>query len=165
MTYAPTMNDYRWADRSQSTRTATQELRKLLSTLLNFPSTAPIVNEIPISSSIQKIRQLQSWGTNWDGAEVIAVSTKAAACTTALIDQIYSIGNELDLDWIAPNVTASPHGEVVLEWWNREKKLTIYVNENRSDYVLAWGLDVDSEMKDGILSATEIAPIFEWLGE
>lgn len=149
---------YGWANPAQPTQTVQQVFRKFFS-----PATPTIVNEIPVCGAIQRIRQVQTWGVNWDGADALAVPSAAAARATALIDKIYSTSSQLNIDWIDPNVTASPHGEVVLEWWNNEKKLTIYVNEKLSEYVKVWGPDIDEEMEDGVLSDDQTANMLIWL--
>lgn len=164
MTYAiPVHEFYMYSPSQRETQTATDALRKIVASIF-APTTASVVNEIPVTSTIQKIRNLQSWGTNWDGVAVTAVSAKAVANATALIDQLYSTATYLDIDWAAPNVTASPLGEIVLEWWNHEKKLTLYVDEEQTGYVKVWGDDIDMEMADGPLDETAIAPTLEWLG-
>lgn len=163
MTYAiPVHESYMYSPSQRVTQTATDALRNIMASIF-APTTASVVNGIPVTSTIQKIRNLQSWGTNWDGVEVTAVSAKAVANATALIDQLYSSATQLNIDWDAPNVTASSLGEVVLEWWNHEKKLTLYVDEEQTQYVKVWGEDIDTEMDDGLLVEIAIAPTLEWL--
>lgn len=118
------------------------------------------INEIPIYGATRKIRALQDWGADWDGAGAVAVSAATIARATVLVEEAYIAVSHI---WSNPNVTASPHGEVVLEWWNKEKKLTIYVSENQSDYVKVWGPDIDKEMDDGVLSDNQIASLLVWL--
>ncbi|WP_283745865.1 hypothetical protein [Sideroxydans sp. CL21] len=164
MNYAiPAREFYMYSPSQRETQTATDALRNIMASMFS-PNTASVVNEIPVTSTIQKIRSMQSWGTNWDGVEVTAVSAKAVANAMALIDQLYSIATQLNIDWNAPNVTASSLGEVVLEWWNHEKKLTLYVDNEQAQYVKVWGDDIDTEMADGPLDETAIAPTLEWLG-
>lgn len=158
----PTHESYMYSPAHRATQTFTNDLRDIMAAIF-VPPTTSVVNGIPVTGTIQKIRNLQSWGTNWDGVEVTAVSAKVVANATALIDQLYSTATQLNLYWDAPNVTASPFGEVVLEWWNHEKKLTLYVNEEQTEYVKVWGDDIDVEMDDGTLLETAIAPTLEWL--
>ena len=166
MSYTRATADYAWAGAAQASRTASATpKRRLLSLIPKLePNSVVAVNEIPIYGTTQRIRLLQDWGANWDGAEAVAVNAATVARATALINQMYVTASQIGVDWSDPNVTASPHGEVVLEWWNREKKLTIYVSENQSDYVKVWGPDIDNEMDDGILSDNQIANLLVWLG-
>lgn len=59
--------------------------------------------------------------------------------------------------WLNPNVTMSPEGNIVLEWWYGPKTLTIYVAAANSSFVLAWGPNMHSEMEDGKLDSYEVA--------
>lgn len=164
MAYAmPAHEFYMYSPAQRETQTATDFLRNIMAAIF-LPSTDSVVNEIPVTGTIQKIRNLQSWGTNWDGVGVTAVSAKAIANATVLIDQLYSTAAQLNIHWDAPNVTASPLGEVVLEWWNHEKKLTLYVDKEQTEYVKVWGDDIDTEMDDGPLDEAAMAPTLVWLG-
>jgi hypothetical protein len=59
-------------------------------------------------------------------------------------------------------VTAGVNGEVVLEWWHGEKKLTVYVTSESVEYLKVWGDDIGSEMEDG--DAAPVAPaLWRWL--
>ena len=55
--------------------------------------------------------------------------------------------------------------EIVLEWWNKKKKLTIYVCEDTIDYIKVWGPDMVSEMADGTLHLDdgEVVDLWDWL--
>ena len=68
--------------------------------------------------------------------------------------------------WATPSVTASGRGEVVFEWWNDERKLTVYVPAaGNVSYVKVWGLDVETEMEDGELPPTSraLGDLWAWL--
>lgn len=165
MSYMTVTNDYGWASVVQANRTTTSEtpIRRLLNVFSPDPTAFIAVNEIPIYGVSQRIRLLQDWGTNWDGADAAAINAATVVRATMLIKEMYFAAVWLNADWRDPNVTASPHGEVVLEWWNKEKKLTIYVSENQSDYVKVWGSDIDNEMDDDALSDGQIAELLVWL--
>lgn len=63
-----------------------------------------------------------------------------------------------------PNVTTSPEGRIVFEWWNMERKLTIYVGDEGYEYIKVWGSDMDDEMEDGFArNLLEIYPLLSWL--
>ena len=156
-------DSYAWVKPTHPTQTTTQTLSGMLFNFFQKPATVTTINKFPIHGTLQRINHLQSWGTKWDGEDVIAVSAASVARASALIDLIYSEASSLGIDWADPNVTASPQGEVVLEWWNREKKITLYVNENHSDYVQAWGTDIDTEMTDGVLFDADVSLLFAWL--
>jgi len=53
------------------------------------------------------------------------------------------------LTWVQPNVIAGAHGDVVCEWWNGKKKLTVYIEDENAEYVQVWGTNIHSEMSNG----------------
>jgi len=71
---------------------------------------------------------------------------------------------DLGQKWMKPNVTASADGEVVFEWWNGTKKLTIYIRDQSAEYVKVWGADIDTEMSDGNADLSSIRQsLWRWL--
>ncbi|GBF81521.1 hypothetical protein [Aphanothece sacrum] len=69
--------------------------------------------------------------------------------------------------WNQPLGNISIDNEIVLEWWHKEKKLTIYVCKNSIDYIKVWGSDMDNEMEDGSISLNEneLTSLWKWLTE
>lgn len=64
-----------------------------------------------------------------------------------------------------PLVNLSQEGEVVLEWWQGTRKLTIYVSEEHaSSFVKVWGANTIAEMEDGEWSTIgDLQELFRWL--
>ena len=70
----------------------------------------------------------------------------------------------IDSDWKPPHVSASEDGDVTFEWWNGEKKLTIYIRATRPEYIIAWGADIDNEMSDGVIATGgQFNEMWRWL--
>lgn len=66
--------------------------------------------------------------------------------------------------WIAPNVVADADGNVVFEWWEDQKKLTIYIHPETVEYVKVWGPDIFSEMENGEAEGIEARRmLWNWL--
>jgi hypothetical protein len=90
------------------------------------------------------------------------ITAKVMSITLALLDQaaeFWRSGPKLE-----PFVTASPQGEVVLEWWNAWRKITVYVGESSRDYVQVWGPDIDKQMNDGELQGgMQLTDLLKWL--
>ena len=52
--------------------------------------------------------------------------------------------------WFAPNIARFSEGEIILEWWRQEKKLTIYFAlDGTADYLASWGTDISADMDEG----------------
>ena len=90
------------------------------------------------------------------------VGVHAILTTKALLQQ--AAASSRPFEWLQPHVTKSPQGEIVLEWWGRSRKLTVYVSEQSRDYVKVWGKNMDTEMADGELpGGGELAALLRWL--
>lgn len=64
----------------------------------------------------------------------------------------------------SPHMTCNRtgRGEVVLEWWNGERKLTVYIESEGMHYVKSWGADINTDMQDGDLQPDALYPLIEW---
>ncbi len=116
--------------------------------------------DLPISENITKFRA-DFWDTvtetrkllgradGWNGYDALAPTfdtvNKAYAWIKQLSNEVLDIGGV----WIKPNVTAGANGEVVFEWWNGPKTLTVYIEDDSTMYVQSWGIDIDQEMNHG----------------
>jgi hypothetical protein len=54
--------------------------------------------------------------------------------------------------WSSPHITLSETGEIVFEWWQNDKKITLYFGPNDPEYIKVWGTNMDTEMESGILT-------------
>lgn len=74
---------------------------------------------------------------------------------TEWITRLWEQTVQLNAPWLRPHVVASPRGEVVFEWWQNEKSLTVFVSGDHAEYVLSWGADIHEEMSDGNADSNE----------
>lgn len=66
--------------------------------------------------------------------------------------------------WEEPHRSDSPWGEVVFEWWQGDKKLTVYFGRDVIEYIKVWGDDIDEEMDDGTLDdLSDFDELWRWL--
>jgi len=81
-----------------------------------------------------------------------------------LIDLLHSVALTNNWWWYVPLLNISCDNEIVLEWWNQSKKITIYVSEELIDYIKVWGADMDNEMEDGSISLEEdLTHLWQWI--
>lgn len=67
-------------------------------------------------------------------------------------------------NWMRPNITTGSEGEVVFEWWQGAKKLTVYVSSQAVEYVQVWGIDIYEDMSDGNAEPVETCmKLWAWL--
>jgi hypothetical protein len=120
----------------------------------------------PLDETIDDIRALLTWPEEWDGYQV-APSGDAVSRAQSWIKSLYEEVEDAPTgsrEWIAPLVVADAHRNVVFEWWEGQKKLTVYVTPIGVEYVKVWGPDIFSEMDDGdIKGAEDRRTLWRWL--
>jgi hypothetical protein len=66
--------------------------------------------------------------------------------------------------WSSPHITLSEAGEVVFEWWHRNKKITLYFGDGQPEFIKVWGTDIETEMDSGILTdGWPLTSLWLWL--
>lgn len=81
-----------------------------------------------------------------------------------LIEQLSSGALENNWCWQNPLVNITFEHEIVLEWWNKSKKITIYVSEEAIDYIKVWGADMDDEMAEGSINLNDdLTDLSQWI--
>ena len=81
-----------------------------------------------------------------------------------LINILHSVALKHNWWWHTPLFNINSDNEIVLEWWNQEKKLTIYVAEGVIDYIKVWGADMDNEMEDGSIDLEDdLTELWQWI--
>jgi len=64
-----------------------------------------------------------------------------------LLDRAMKLGS-----WSSPHITLSEAGEIVFEWWQNDKKITLYFGNNEPEYIKVWGTNIHTEMESGMLT-------------
>ena len=69
-----------------------------------------------------------------------------------------------EVQWTPPHISSSAFGEVVFEWWEDDRKLTLYFDGIDVEYVRVAGPDVDRDMKDGaVRTIGHWVSFWQWL--
>lgn len=113
-----------------------------------------------ITMFIDKINVLKTWGVDLFDCPAPDYSTIRNA-KNWITRFYFQVAFE---NWSTPNVTSGPAGEVVFEWWNGIKKVTIYVSSQNVEYVQVWGTDIYEEMSEGDAEPIEVCKeLWSWL--
>ncbi len=116
------------------------------------------------SETRAEIAALRSWPEGWNGYDAAAPNPSAVRHALSWIEDLYEDTLTTGRGWISPHVVADAHGNVVLEWWEDRKKLTIYVHTKTVEYVKVWGPDIFSDMEDGeVEGAEDRRTLWNWL--
>jgi hypothetical protein len=79
------------------------------------------------------------------------------------VAQLYEDAAETE-SWFAPHVSADEDGDVVLEWWKGDRKLTLYVSPNTVEYIQVERPAVSSDLVDGVIETSDDRrELWRWL--
>ena len=113
-----------------------------------------------------ELAALSSWREDWNGYGAAAPNHEAIGRALLWVEDLHEDTLTTKRGWRDPHVVADAHGNVVFEWWEGRKKLTIYVHPNTVEYVKVWGPNIFSDMEDGEARGTEDRrALWRWLTE
>jgi hypothetical protein len=122
----------------------------------------PLLN-IGIENEIVNLKSILG---NLQEEELQCLNNKVLNQAEELIKKLRSITHKNQLWWHRPLLNISIENEIVLEWWHKEKKLTIYICPNTIDFIKVWGADMDDEMDDGLIDLSDndaILSLWQWI--
>jgi hypothetical protein len=115
---------------------------------------------------IAQLQDLLTWPENWNTYNAKAPNPTSISIAQTWITTLYHHIASQNQHWIAPNITSSGDGDVVLSWRCVQRKLTMYVDGQDIDYVQVWGSDVKARIDDGdIESIDDMQRLWQWLLE
>ena len=84
--------------------------------------------------------------------------------TNILINKIYDVATNNNFWWDKPFADVTENQEIVLEWWNQRKKITIYVDKETIDFLKVWDTDMENKMEDGFINlADDLTDFWGWI--
>jgi hypothetical protein len=79
------------------------------------------------------------------------------------VAQLYEDAAETE-SWFAPLASVDEDGDVALEWWRDDRKLTLYISPNTVEYIQVERPAVSSDLVDGIIETPEDRrKLWRWL--
>ncbi|WP_133649649.1 hypothetical protein [Paraburkholderia flava] len=120
--------------------------------------------ELAVFPVREALKGLVGLPANWDGFGSDAPAAEAIGSAFQLIVEIYrQSASCVHASWVNPHVSASESGEVVFEWWKRDRKLTVYVSAGRAEFLRVGGPNIDVDMEDGELVGAQFVGLWFWL--
>jgi hypothetical protein len=111
-----------------------------------------------------KIYSLLTLPDGWNGYDGCAPKHSAVKRAYHWVNLLYHEVTSSGQKWLDPNVTANGEGEVVFEWWQGSKKLTIYIGDQSAEYIKVWGPDINTNMDDGQADSPDMhGSLWKWL--
>lgn len=84
---------------------------------------------------------------------------RARVITEALLDSVISAG----YSWLMPFICSDEDGYITLSWHKGKHELHLDITEDEAEYCRVWGIKIDTEMDQGVLSSDNFLRLWEWL--
>jgi hypothetical protein len=127
----------------------------------------PLANQMARYFTQSAQRELARIGRlpgDWDHAGSAQPRPAAVSNAAARLPELYRLTMLLTGRWVAPHISASESGEISFEWWDNDRKLTLYFGDEAMDAIRVWGVNIDSEMElSHIESIAELSKAWAWL--
>jgi hypothetical protein len=65
--------------------------------------------------------------------------------------------------WKRPHASPSACQEVIVEWHNSARQVTLFIDDEGAQYVKSWGANINDEMEDGELTQDGLVGLLRWL--
>lgn len=134
----------------------------------SFTSTNMLGNEdllsaAPLLPALEKLSSFESYGANWDGNNSPRPDRASIDATKDFLKLVHASISNNSIPFTCPFITPNEYGEIALEWWRHEKKLTVYIASNEIRYIKSWGTNIFSDMEDGTMRGGDIPLLWNWL--
>jgi hypothetical protein len=116
--------------------------------------------------SIEETRldELLVLAANWDGRGSAAPSPQAIRSARDWLRFLSRAAESSGTPWSPPHISASEDGAVTFEWWQGERKVTLYFSDRAPEYLKVWGPHIFEQMESGNLRSSEsYRDLWSWL--
>ncbi len=80
------------------------------------------------------------------------------------IAYMYSDARKVSNLWFDPLISSNEEGEIVFEWWKKDRKLTIRIGDVSKEAVKRWGPRLDDSIDDASVNTiAERKQVWRWL--
>jgi hypothetical protein len=121
----------------------------------------------PITSGLlaENFGWLESLEDDWDGHGSAAPSPEVIEYAREVFALIQASALARCIEWTGPHVGCNERGQISLEWWNKQRTLTVFVRSaERVDFLKSWGANIETEMEDGeVNTVADFVTLARWL--
>lgn len=124
------------------------------------------LGDIAITRAEVAIFRVGNRADGWDGYGGPGANRESVARAATIVESLVRQANQTGCGWTDAHVGLNESGDVSLEWWNGEKKLTLYICPEATEYVCSWGPNIETQMDAGCLDASgseDFANYWRWL--
>jgi hypothetical protein len=93
---------------------------------------------LPLTAAMVALAALGKRPSAMDGDDAIPPTRETIAAARRWLTNLSQAVSRARLPWLDPHVAATPDGDVLFEWWNGERKLSVYVTSDSAEYIMTW---------------------------
>ncbi|MCK1629675.1 hypothetical protein [Bradyrhizobium sp. 162] len=118
------------------------------------------IDQVLVANRPLQVETRKIWSLSSDTGRPSEKAVSSAIRTLGIL-----FGKAVKLgSWSSPHITLSENNEIVFEWWNDHKKITLYFGDDEPEYIKVWGTDIDNEMDSGPLpGGWNLTALWLWL--
>ncbi len=153
---------------ARRTRTSGKNTVRFLRVIVNStqPAREPLIDALDT-----RLEELSDYPEGWDGGDSAAPSELAIGNARQFLQEAFRSAirateqRSASSEWRRPHISASEDGQIVFEWWNGDRKLTLYFGDepDSASFIRSWGPHVINEMEDGPFSPEDFGAHWAWL--
>jgi hypothetical protein len=133
-------------------------------TLLEVLKTEQVQRLAGLSKTIRWVRALRRREEGWNGYDALPPAPDAIRHAESWVRQYFCEVADAGYTWAHPHVTSSADGEVVFEWQNGERELTVYISPETAFYVRSAENEHQLDTLEGDASSATIRrQLWNWL--
>src|SRR5688500_14701069 len=84
------------------------------------------LEEVFLASAKEHLSRLSQLGSNWNGEGAARPDPAAIDSARYILKLVLSNARNVGADWIEPLISPTYEGDVVMEWWKADRKLSLY---------------------------------------
>ena len=93
-----------------------------------------------------------------------APSQRAVNRAALLLEDLEYIAGSRGIQFSEPNASVDSEGQILLEWWVGDRKLSIYVSEDVAEHMRIGGAALDSPIEEGLVECEDdLLELWRWL--
>jgi hypothetical protein len=119
-----------------------------------------------LSPEEQRLAALESLKADWDSRGGPPPAQGSVSAARQWLQPLRVAAELSGSEWHSPHMSVSEMGEVTLEWWHQNRKITLYFGEGVAapEYVRVWGPHIFDQMESGkLFSSDSFSEMWSWL--
>ena len=118
----------------------------------------------PLADTIERLDDISVWREDWDGRGAAKPNINSIVNAWRWIKGMRVCATLTRNRWVEPHTVADTNGNIVFEWSEQGRTLSIYVSPQTVEYLKVEGPNIFDDMEDGEVTTPGVAQdLWRWL--